>query len=259
MGDHALKIIIANNYEDLSRISAQKIAELIQKKPDAVLGLATGSTPVGMYKELIRHHKEEGLDFSKVKTFNLDEYIGISPEHPNSYHKFMYDQFFNHINISSNNVHIPPGDQPEIEKQCKRYESEIQRAGNIDIQVLGIGANGHIGFNEPGSSMDEKTRVVQLADSTIKANARFFGEEALVPRLAISMGIKTILDSSKEIILLASGTEKAKSVQEMIEGNITTQLPASFLQLHKNVTVIVDTLAAERLKISKAYSERVSS
>jgi glucosamine-6-phosphate deaminase len=247
-----MKIIIANDYEDLSRISAQKIADLIKKKQDAVLGLATGSTPVGMYKELIRHHKEKGLDFSQVRTFNLDEYIGISPTHPNSYHKFMFDQFFNHINIHPHNVHIPPGDQPEMEKQCLEYEREIQKAGNIDIQVLGIGANGHIGFNEPGSSPDEKTRVVQLADSTIKANARFFGQEALVPRLAISMGIKTIIDLSKEIILLASGSEKAKAVQEMIEGKITTELPASFLQLHKNVTVIVDVKAAARLKISKA-------
>ncbi|KIY23802.1 glucosamine-6-phosphate deaminase [Mesobacillus subterraneus] len=244
-----MEMIVAKNYEELSQISAQMIAEFIQKKQDAVLGLATGSTPVGMYKKLIGYHNKEGLDFSKIITFNLDEYVGISPNHPQSYHKFMKETFFSHINISTSNIHIPRGDQPQIEKQCESYEQAIKDAGGIDIQVLGIGSNGHIGFNEPGSSPEEKTRVVQLTESTIQANARFFGDEALVPRLAISMGIKTILESSKKIILLASGEEKANAVQGMIEGEISTQLPASLLQLHKNVIVIADQPAAKNLKM----------
>ncbi|WP_160725229.1 glucosamine-6-phosphate deaminase [Bacillus sp. USDA818B3_A] len=247
-----MKIIVTKDYDELSRISANKFMEAIKRKPDASLGLATGSSPIGLYKELIHLHKKSGLDFSKVKTFNLDEYVGISQDHPESYHRFMFEQLFNHINISPENVHIPRGDQPDIHEQCDLYEKEIQKAGGIDIQVLGIGSNGHIGFNEPGSSPEERTRVVQLADSTIKANARFFGSEELVPRLAISMGIQTILTQSKQIILLASGHEKADAVQAMVEGKITPELPASYLQSHPDVTVIVDQQAAKKLKVTQA-------
>lgn len=248
-----MEIIVVDHYEDLSNVSAQMIVELIQKKHNAVLGLATGSTPVGMYKELARKYKEEGLDFSKVVTFNLDEYVGISSNHPQSYQKFMYNELFNHINISSDNVHIPKGDHHDFVYECKHYEEKICQEGGIDIQVLGIGSNGHIGFNEPGSNPEERTRVVGLTESTIKANARFFGEEELVPRLAVSMGIKTILEFSKRIILLASGEAKADAVAQMVKGEITPQCPASFLQLHKNVTVIADAQAAYKLKSCKVH------
>ncbi|MED4225359.1 glucosamine-6-phosphate deaminase [Neobacillus cucumis] len=246
-----MKIVVTKNYDEMSLFSAKQIMEVIKDKPDASLGLATGGTPIGMYQQLIHLH-ENGLDFSKVKTFNLDEYVGISQQHPESYHKFMYDQLFNHINISPDNVHIPRGDCSDMHEQCELYEKEIQLAGGIDIQVLGIGSNGHIGFNEPGSNPEERTRVVQLAESTIKANARFFGSEELVPRLAISMGIQTILKQCKKIILLASGEEKADAVRAMIEGEVTPELPASFLKLHPDVTIVVDQQAAKKLIVSQA-------
>jgi glucosamine-6-phosphate deaminase len=243
-----MEILVVDDYKELSQVSANIIKELITKKHHAVLGLATGSTPIGMYQELIHYHKNEALDFSSVKTFNLDEYVGMSPEHPQSYNKFMYDELFNHINILRSNIHIPCGDVPDLEGECLRYEHKIADAGGIDIQVLGIGSNGHIGFNEPGSNPKDRTRVVRLAKSTIKANARFFGKEELVPRLAISMGIQTILDQSKKIMLLASGEGKSDAVCQMIKGGISDKVPASLLQLHNNVTVIADAQAAKKLK-----------
>lgn len=242
-----MEIIVVDHYQELSQVSSQIIKELIQNKPRVVLGLATGSTPAGMYQELIHYHQKEGLDFSNVVTFNLDEYVAISPKHPQSYHKFMYDNLFDHVNIHPKNIHISQGDQADLEDECKIYEQKIRQAGGIDIQVLGIGSNGHIGFNEPGSNPEDRTRVVKLAESTIQSNARFFGSEELVPRLAISMGIKTILEFSKHIILLASGKEKAEAVYRMIQGKITSQLPASLLQSHQNVTVIADNKAAEKI------------
>lgn len=169
-----MRVIVAKDYEKISKLGSQMIVELIQKKNNAVLGLATGSTPIGMYKELIRIAKEDMIDFSKVRTFNLDEYVSVSPTHPQSYNHFMYSEFFNHINISPDNVHIPKGDNPDLEDECRQYEQKIKMAGGIDIQVLGIGSNGHIGFNEPGSNPQDRTRVVKLAESTIQDNKRFF-------------------------------------------------------------------------------------
>ncbi|MCY7894842.1 glucosamine-6-phosphate deaminase [Bacillus vallismortis] len=249
-----MRIIVADHYEELCKLSANIVKKHVQEKKDAVLGLATGSTPVGLYKQLISDYQSGEIDFSKVTTFNLDEYAGLSPSHPQSYNHFMHEYLFRHINMQPGHIHIPQGDNPQLEAECKVYEDLIRRAGGIDIQILGIGANGHIGFNEPGSDFEDRTRVVKLSESTIQANARFFGgDPVLVPRLAISMGIQTILEFSRHIVLLASGEEKADAIQKMAEGPVTTDVPASILQKHHQVTVIADQKAAQKLKI-ETYS-----
>jgi glucosamine-6-phosphate deaminase len=241
-----MKLLIAENYEALSKAAARIVAQVVEAKPTAVLGLATGSTPVGMYEELARMHREAGVDFSRVTTFNLDEYVGLPPHHPQSYRTFMQEHFFRHVNIPLEQTNIPRGDAPDLQAECRRYEEAIAAAGGIDIQVLGIGSNGHIGFNEPGSDAETTTRVVKLAKSTIEANARFFDSIDEVPTKAVSMGIKTIL-AAKRIILLASGEAKAEAVRRMLEGEMTHDVPASLLQLHPDVTVIVDKEAAALL------------
>ncbi|MEC1670988.1 glucosamine-6-phosphate deaminase [Bacillus mojavensis] len=244
-----MKIIVADHYEDLCKLSAFIIKECVQAKKDAVLGLATGSTPVGLYKQLISDYQAGEIDFTKVITFNLDEYVGLSPSHPQSYNKFMHEHLFEHINVQPDHIHIPQGDNPQLEAECKVYEELIRQAGGIDVQILGIGSNGHIGFNEPGSDFEERTRIVRLSESTIQANARFFGgDPVLVPRLAVSMGIKTIMEFSKHIVLLANGEEKADAIQKMAEGPVTPEIPASILQQHNHVTVIADPKAAQKLK-----------
>ncbi|MEC1679149.1 glucosamine-6-phosphate deaminase [Bacillus mojavensis] len=244
-----MKIIVADHYEDLCKLSAVIIKECVQAKKDAVLGLATGSTPVGLYKQLISDYQAGEIDFTKVITFNLDEYAGLSPSHPQSYNKFMHEHLFEHINVQPDHIHIPQGDNPQLEAECKVYEELIRQAGGIDVQILGIGSNGHIGFNEPGSDFEERTRIVRLSESTIQANARFFGgDPVLVPRLAVSMGIKTIMEFSKHIVLLANGEEKADAIQKMAEGPVTPEIPASILQQHNHVTVIADPKAAQKLK-----------
>ncbi|MEK3711599.1 glucosamine-6-phosphate deaminase [Bacillus sp. FSL K6-1005] len=244
-----MKIIVADHYEDLCKLSAVIIKECVQAKKDAVLGLATGSTPVGLYKQLISDYQAGEIDFSKVITFNLDEYAGLSPSHPQSYNKFMHEHLFQHINVQPDHIHIPQGDNPQLEAECKVYEELIRQAGGIDVQILGIGSNGHIGFNEPGSDFEERTRIVRLSESTIQANARFFGgDPVLVPRLAVSMGIKTIMEFSKHIVLLANGEEKADAIKKMAEGPVTPEVPASILQQHNHVTVIADPKAAQKLK-----------
>ncbi|MGX4764479.1 glucosamine-6-phosphate deaminase [Bacillus mojavensis] len=244
-----MKIIVADHYEDLCKLSAVIIKECVQAKKDAVLGLATGSTPVGLYKQLISDYQAGEIDFSKVITFNLDEYAGLSPSHPQSYNKFMHEHLFQHINVQPDHIHIPQGDNPQLEAECKVYEELIRQAGGIDVQILGIGSNGHIGFNEPGSDFEERTRIVRLSESTIQANARFFGgDPVLVPRLAVSMGIKTIMEFSKHIVLLANGEDKADAIQKMAEGPVTPEIPASILQQHNHVTVIADPKAAQKLK-----------
>ncbi|MCM3789983.1 glucosamine-6-phosphate deaminase [Domibacillus indicus] len=242
-----MKLIITDDYKALSVASAKMVADTINQKQTTVLGLATGSTPVGLYQELISLYINKQVDFSHVTTFNLDEYVGLSPGHPQSYHKFMYDNFFNHVNISQENIHIPKGDNPELEEECAQYEEKIESVGQIDIQVLGIGENGHIGFNEPGSDPNGCTSLVKLSESTVEANARFFGDKELVPRLAISMGLKTILDSSKHVLLLASGEKKAGALYQMVYGEVSEDVPATFLQHHRNVTVIADKDAAKKL------------
>lgn len=241
-----MKLVIAVDYDDLSKQAARLIADEVKQRPDTVLGLATGGTPVGMYRELIAIHQKEGVDFSQATSFNLDEYVGLPGHHPQSYRAYMDENLFRHINLPRDKTNIPRGDAADLGAECKRYEKAIAAAGGIDIQVLGIGNNGHIGFNEPGSTTDTTTRVVQLTESTIEANARYFDTIEEVPTQAVSMGIRTIL-SAKKIILLASGRAKAQAVQRMLEGEMTPDVPASLLQQHPDVTVIVDEEAASAL------------
>ncbi len=217
-----------------------------------MLGLATGSTPVGTYQALVRKHNEEGLDFSKVITFNLDEYLDLPPSHDQSYRYFMDQHLLNHINVDARNIHVPYGHAEDVEEFCDWYEAEIVRSGGIDLQLLGIGGDGHIAFNEPGSSLGSRTRLKTLTKQTIEDNARFFDRAEDVPRFAITMGVGTIMEA-KEIIMLASGAKKATIVAEAIEGPITAQVSASVLQMHPHVTVIVDKEAGAKLKRADYY------
>jgi len=248
-----VEVVIASDYEEMSKIAANMVAGEIRRKHDLVLGLATGGTPVGAYKELVRLHREEGLDFSKVTTFNLDEYVGLAPLHKNSYNLFMWENLFNHTNVSPANVYIPQGNTEDPSEFCTWYEERIEEAGGIDLQVLGIGGDGHIGFNEPGSSFASRTRVKALFKQTIRDNARFFDREEDVPRFAITMGVGTIL-AAKKILLLASGGNKADVCAQFIEGPVTSQLTASALQLHGCATVVLDEAAASKLARTEYYN-----
>ena len=249
-----MRVLIRKTYRDVSRTAAFMVAALMESRPDVVLGLATGSTPLGLYEELIVLHREGRLDFSRITTFNLDEYMGLSAGHPQSYRFFMDNNLFDHININREQTHVPDGSLPtdQLETACIEYEKAIRRAGGIDLQVLGIGGNGHIAFNEPGASLASRTRLVALDEQTIKDNARFYDSENEVPRFALSMGIGTILEA-REIILLATGHKKAPVVAEAIEGPMTSRLPASALQIHGKVTFILDEEAASLLKDSSRY------
>jgi len=250
-----MRVIVCRDSEEMSRAAAQIFAERISKKPNIVLGLATGSTPVKMYKELIRVCKEGKLDFSKVVSYNLDEYLGLSGDHDQSYRYFMNDNLFNHVNINKANTHVLNGKVKDPAAECKTYEEAIKKAGGIDIQLLGIGGNGHIAFNEPGSPKDSRTRVVDLTEKTIQDNARFFASINDVPKQALSMGNGTILEA-REIVLIADKASKADAIAKSIEGPVTEQVPASLLQAHKNVTFVLDKDAASKLK--KAYETPAS-
>ena len=242
-----MEVIITRDYDEMSIKAAVIIAEQIKKKPDTVLGLATGSTPIGTYKELIRLHKENRLDLSKVTTFNLDEYLGLSSLHKESYNYFMWENLFKHININPENVYIPKGDVDDAEEFCNWYEEKIKKSGGIDLQLLGIGSDGHIAFNEPRSSLMSRTRVKTLDEQTIRDNSKFFRKEEEVPRFAITMGVGTILEA-KKILLIANGEKKANACAQFIEGPVTSQITASALQLHQHVTVVLDEEAASKLK-----------
>jgi len=241
-----MEVIIKDNYEELSKFAAQLIADQINKKPDTVLGLATGGTPLGTYKELINLHKENKVDFSQVVSFNLDEYVGLPIEHSQSYYYFMNENFFKHINIKPGNWYLPDGMAEDIPQSCEEYEKKIKEHGGIDLQLLGIGGNGHIAFNEPGSSLASRTRVKTLSEKTRKDNSRFFESIDEVPRYAITMGNGTIMDS-KAILLLASGDNKADAIEKTVEGPITSMVPATIVQLHPRVTIAVDRDAASKL------------
>ncbi len=242
-----MEVIVKGTYEEMSRLAAQMIADLIRRKPRCVIGLATGSTPVGTYKELIRMHKEEELDFSQVVTFNLDEYVGLPENHDQSYRYFMNDNLFNHINIRKENTYVPDGMAKDIPAACGLYEKRICLHGGIDIQVLGIGGNGHIAFNEPGSSLASRTRVKTLDDRTLEDNSRFFKSINEVPKYAVTMGIGTIMEA-RQVIMLANKDSKADAVAAAVEGPITAMCPASVLQMHPGATVITDKAAAGKLK-----------
>ena len=247
-----MEVFVYQKYEEISQAAAQVVADTINRKPNTVLGLATGSTPLGLYKELARMHKEEGLDFSHVRTFNLDEYVGLSPDHPQSYHYFMHENLFKHINIEPQNVHVPSGTTKNYQAFCEWYEERIEECGGIDIQVLGIGSDGHIAFNEPGSSLGSRTRIKTLSKETIEDNARFFDKKEDVPIYAITMGVGTVLEARK-VILLANGANKAQAIADAIEGPVSCMCTASVLQLHPDSSLFIDNEAASKLKMRDYY------
>jgi glucosamine-6-phosphate deaminase len=247
-----MEVIITRTDDEMSALAARMIEQQLLRKPNTVLGLATGSTPIGTYRELIRLHREKGLDFSQVTTFNLDEYLGLPPTHPQSYRYFMDEHLFHHVNIPPGNIHVPYGHAESVLEFCEWYEGEIVRAGGIDLQILGIGTDGHIAFNEPGSSLGSRTRLKTLTEETIRDNARFFDTREKVPQFAITMGVGTILEARK-ILLLASGLKKSEIVAQAIEGPITSQVTASALQLHRDVVVILDAEAGAKLARADYY------
>ncbi len=242
-----MNIIIEKDFEKMSKRGAAIITEIIKKQPETVLGLATGSTPMGLYKELVKTYKEDGLSFSEVVTFNLDEYLGLHKTDKDSYYYYMYENLFNHINIKPENIFIPDGTVEDVEKSCSEYEAKIKNAGGINLQVLGVGTNGHVGFNEPGSQQDSRTREIALTPRTIKDNSRFFNNSVdNVPKKAITMGMGTILEVGK-IILLACGAHKANAVFKTIEEPMTSDIPSSLMMHHKDLTIILDEEAAGKL------------
>jgi glucosamine-6-phosphate deaminase len=242
-----MQVKIERDYEAVSERAAQVVAEVVRQKPDAVLGLATGSTPEGLYRALIRIAREERLDFSRVTTFNLDEYEGLPAGHPQSYHAFMREKLFEGLALREDQTHLLSGIASDPAAECIEFEEKIRRAGGIDLQVLGIGGDGHIAFCEPGSSLAGRTSVVALHPQTIQDNARFFDRREDVPRRALSMGVGTILES-RACLILASGEKKAEPWARMIEGSITSQVPASALQLHPWTIALCDRAAAAKLK-----------
>lgn len=239
-----MKIICCNDYQEMSRVAADRVAGVVKSKPDCVLGLATGSTPEGLYANLIDMYRAGELDFSAVTTVNLDEYYPISPENEQSYRYFMNTKLFDHINIDKTRTHVPCGYVEDAAAEAVRYDAFVRELGGADIQVLGIGRNGHIAFNEPAEALDPATHVTSLTEDTIEANARFFESIDQVPTKALTMGIGTIL-SAKKIIILANGKGKHEAVKTMLSGMVSTSCPASFLNLHADVTLICDTAAYE--------------
>ena len=234
------------DYDDMSRKAANIISAQVIIKPDCVLGLATGSTPLGTYRQLIDWYKKGDLDFSEVKSANLDEYRGLPRDNDQSYYYFMYNNLFKHININLDNTNVPNGMEPDSEKECLRYEKVIADLGGVDLQLLGLGRNGHIGFNEPGESFVKPTHVVDLTESTIEANARFFASPDEVPRQALTMGVGVIM-AARRVLLIASGEDKSEALYQAVCGPITPQCPASILQLHRDVVIVADTAALEKV------------
>ncbi len=241
-----MKLIISKDYDEMSKKAAEIVASEIRENPSIILGLATGGTPEGMYRELIKAHKEENLSFRDVVTFNLDEYIGIDGSHENSYRYYMDNMFFNHIDIKKKNTFVPDGMVKDPISYGQAYDQQIKGAGGIDLQVLGIGTNGHIAFNEPARELNVGTSVVDLTESTIKSNSIYFDSIEEVPTKALTMGLGSIMQA-KKIVLLASGESKREAITKLLQsGKITTDLPASMLLLHRDVTVIVDQAAYDK-------------
>lgn len=238
-----IAIYVKDTYEAISEKAAQIVAAQMILNEESVIGLATGSTPEGMYKNLVRMNEEGKIDFSEITSFNLDEYHQLDPKNEQSYAYYMDKHLFNHVNIKRENIHIPNGMAEDVDAACKAYDQKIVGSGNIDIQVLGIGNNGHIGFNEPDLRFEAGTHLVELDQATIEANGRFFDSLEDVPKKAISMGVRNIMHS-KKIILIANGENKAKILEEMLFGDVTPNIPASILQLHNDVTLILDKEAA---------------
>jgi glucosamine-6-phosphate deaminase len=247
-----MEVIIKSDAHAAARLAARKIAALVRREPSAVLGLATGRTPIETYERLVEYHRNEGLDFSRVTTFNLDEYVGLDPKHTASYHAYMEGVLFSKVNIDRGRTHLPDGLATDIPKTCREYEDRIRAAGGIDIQILGIGSDGHLGFNEPTSSLSSRTRIKTLTDRTRKDNAAYFGGEESVPRHVITMGLGTIMDA-KVCLLLAYGRKKAAAIAHAVEGPVTAMVPASILQMHPAAVVIIDDEAAAELKRADYY------
>ncbi len=237
-----MKIYREKDYNALSRRAANLISAEIIRKPDCVLGLATGGTPVGTYAQLTEWVKKGDFSFSEVKTVNLDEYIGLAPEHPQSYRHFMQEKLFDQIDVKPENTHIPDGTCADKEKECKRYDELIASLGFADLQLLGLGRNGHIGFNEPSDYFYKETHVVDLTENTIEANARFFGEDEKVPRQALTMGVGAIM-AAKRVLMVVSGANKAEALRDALKGAITPRCPASVLQLHNDLVIVGDEAA----------------
>ena len=247
-----MKVLIFDNAEEAAEYISVEILRALARKPDLVLGLATGSSPLGVYSRLIRAHRDDGVSFAQVRTFNLDEYLGLTPKHPQSFERFMRTHLFDQLDIPAKNVHFPPTSGRALESQCARYEESITSVGGIDVQVLGIGSNGHIGFNEPTSSLVSRTRIKTLTRKTREDNARFYDDPQAQPQLAVTMGIGTILDA-KRIFLQAYGVKKAAAVHAAIEGPISAFWPASALQMHPKTSFYLDSQSASLLRLVDYY------
>lgn len=247
-----MKVLILNDEAAAITRAAEIIAQTLRAKPAAVLGLATGGTMLPLYRELGQRHAEHQVSFAQSTSFNLDEYVGLPPDHPCSYHRYMREAFFDHIDIRPAQTHLPKGDNPDPQAEARAYEALIAEAGGIDLQILGIGRNGHIGFNEPTSSLASRTRIKTLTDDTRRANQRYFSSFDETPRYAITMGVATILDS-RACLLLATGRAKADAVARMIEGPLSAACPASALQMHPKATIILDNDAASALTLTEYY------
>lgn len=247
-----MEIIILPDADAASKYAADIVSGLVRRKPAAVLGLATGSTPLRFYREIVRQHREEGLDLSQVTTFNLDEYVGLAPDHPASYNHFMRENLFSQVNIPASQTNIPNGLSQDIPAACAAYEADIKAAGGIDFQILGIGGDGHIGFNEPSSSLASRTRIKTLTPRTREDNAPFFANPDDVPHHVVTMGVGTIMEA-RQVALLAFGEKKAQAVAESVEGPITAVVPASVLQLHPQATILLDEAAASQLRRADYY------
>ena len=243
-----MKIYKAKDYKDMSRKAANIISAQVIMKPNCVLGLATGSTPIGTYDQLVEWYNKGDLDFSEVTTVNLDEYKGLPRTNDQSYYYFMHQNLFDHVNIPAENTHLPNGMEPDSEKECRRYEELIRSMGSVDLQLLGIGHNGHIGFNEPGEAFEKETHCVDLTESTIEANKRFFASADDVPKQAYTMGIKTIMQA-KKVLIVVNGENKADIVERAFFGPVTPEVPASILQLHNDVTLVGDEAALAKIGI----------
>lgn len=241
-----MRIIRTRDYDEMSLKAAKLISAQIWLKPACVLGLATGSSPIGLYKNLVQWYEQGELDFSQVKTVNLDEYKGMSPENEQSYYYFMHEHLFDHVNINPDHTHVPDGMMEDSEAECQRYEKLIQSMGGVDLQLLGLGRNGHIGFNEPAESFAKMTHCVDLTESTIEANKRFFASADDVPRQAYTMGIGTIM-RAKKILLIVNGEAKADIVAKAFFGPVTPEVPASILQLHNDVVIVGDKAALSKI------------
>ena len=242
-----MQIIIATDYADMSRKAADVISSQIKRKPDSILGLATGSTPIGLYAELVKDFQTGLISFENIETFNLDEYRGLEGTHDQSYRYFMNTNLFDHVNIDKSRTHVPDGSNPDAQEACATYERTIAGAGGIDLQLLGLGHNGHVGFNEPADYFPVDTHIVDLTESTIQANSRLFDSIDDVPRQAYTMGIGTIM-KAKSVLVVANGTDKAQIVADAFTGPVVPQVPASVLQLHPSVTVIVDAEAGSVIR-----------